>query len=506
MRLDRRQFLRAASAGAAAALLPERILADPYAPALRTPVHAGRTPPTPVRIRGVVRSRERGLAGVAISDGLDVVRTQRDGTFELHSSTDRDFVRLCVPAGHRIPLNPTGTARFYQPLARDRNEQTVSFDLEPLAQSDEAHTLLLLGDIQTENMLEMSWFHERSVPDLRQTVAGLNDREVFGVSCGDIMYDNLELYPEYERGVSRIGIPFFQVVGNHDLDQGGHPDRLSTGTFERHFGPRYYSFDRGAVHYVILDDVLWHGSGYIGYLDDDQLRWLERDLALVEPGRPVIVATHIPVLGGKHIRLGQRRPEPTVSVTNRESLYRLLEPYQAHVLTGHTHESEHVYEHGVHEHVTGAICGAWWSGPICADGTPNGYCIYDVEGETVRWRYKSTGHPETHQLRIYPRGMDSSAPDEFVANVWDWDPDWTVTWFEDGTARGAMARRIGADILSMELHAGPDLPPRRTWVEPNPVGHLFYAPVGPAARELRVEARDRFGRTVSEALRLEGAD
>ncbi len=496
MRLDRRQFLRAASVGAASTLLPDRLLADPYAPLPRAPGAA----PAAVRVRGVVRSRGRGLAGVAVSDGLDVVRTGRDGTFELRTSSDRDFVRVSVPAGHRIPVNGPGTARFYQPVTAQA-EQSFRVELEPLERSDESHTLLLLGDIQTENEMELGWFHEQSVPDLQATIAALGEREVFGISDGDIMYDHLEHYPRYEEGVSRIGVPFFQVVGNHDLDQGGHPDRLSTRTFETYFGPRYYSFDRGAVHYVVLDDVLWHGSGYIGYLDDDQLRWLERDLALVEPGRPVIVATHIPVLGSQHTRNGQRNPEASMAIMNRESLYRLLEPFAAHVLTGHTHEAEHLFEQGVHEHVTGATCGAWWSGPICADGTPNGYCVYDVEGEDIRWRYKATGQADTHQLRVYPRGSDPAAPDEIVANVWDWDPEWTVVWYEDGARRGVMSRRIGRDPLSVELHAGPDLPPRRTWVEPNPVGHLFYAPVGAAVREVRVEARDRFGRVYSEALR-----
>lgn len=499
MRLDRRTFLRAATAGAASVLVPEHLLADPYAPWAVPPRRRGA--PTAVRLRGVVRSGARGLPGVAVSDGLDVVRTGRDGSFELRSSSDRDFVRLCVPAGHRIPVHETGTARFYHPIAADREEQSFRFEVEPLDRSDAAHTLLLLGDIQAEDAQELSWFHAQSVPDLRATIAGMAGREVFGISCGDIMYDNLEHYPEYERGVSRIGVPFFQVVGNHDLDQGSHPDRLSTRTFERHFGPRYYSFDRGAVHYVVLDDVLWHGSGYIGYLDDTQLLWLERDLALVEAGRPVIVATHIPALGGQHTRAGQRRPTPDKAISNREALYRLLAPYRAHVLTGHTHESEHLFGNGVHEHVTGAICGAWWSGPICGDGTPNGYCVYDVDGESIRWRYQATGEPATHQMRIYPRGADPAAPDEFVANIWDWDPEWTVTWFEDGQPRGAMARRVGRDPLSVRLHSGPDLPPRRTWVEPFLVGHLFYAPVGSGASEVRVEARDRFGRVYSEVLR-----
>jgi hypothetical protein len=49
--------------------------------------------------------------------------------------------------------------------------------------------------------------------------------------------------------------------------------------------------------------------------------------------------------------------------------------------------------------------------------------------------------------------------------------------------------------MSVKLHTGPELPPRRTWVEPTPTGHLFYGAVPPDAHEVRVEARDRWGGT-----------
>jgi C terminal of Calcineurin-like phosphoesterase len=226
--------------------------------------------------------------------------------------------------------------------------------------------------------------------------------------------------------------------------------------------------------------------------------WLANDLAHVEPGRTVIVATHIAVEGTRHLREGTgQRPALGSAVTNREALYRLLEPYEAHIITGHMHESEHLYAHGVHENVVGAVSGAWWSGPICGDGTPNGYAIYEVDGESVRWTYKATGQPLDHQLRAYGLGADPRAPTEIVANVWDADPEWRIVWYEDGERRGAMARRVGHDPLSMELHAGPELPPTRTWVDPYMTGHLYYAPVSLSARELVVEATDRFGRSYS---------
>ena len=508
---SRRTLLKAGAAALSGALIaPERLLADAYAP-LRSGL--GRTSPgttpspavanasAPVRVRGVVRARGRGMPGVAVSDGLQVVDTGPDGAFELVTRPEQGFVWFTAPSGYRFPLNSPGTARFYQPLS-ERSEQSAVFEIEPDPLPHDRHTMLLLGDIQTQNRMETGWFLEQSVPDLRETVASLSGEHVFGISCGDIMYDNLELYPDYERGVSEIGAPFLQVVGNHDLDMDQLTDRASTTTFSRHFGPRYYSFERGAVHYVVLDDVFWHGQGYLGYVGADQLAWLEQDLARVEPGSPVIVATHIPALGSQHLRLGEDSPRVSLAITNRDALYGLLEPFDAHIVSGHTHECEHVFEQGTHEHVTGAVCGAWWSGPICHDGTPNGYCVYTVRGEEVRWRYKATGRSPDHQMRLYGPGSDPSASGDVIANVWNWDPEWTVRWFADGEPRGLMERRRGLDPLSAELHTGPDLPERREWVEPVPTDHLFRAPLAGGERIVVVEAADRFGAVYSEELRV----
>ncbi len=490
--MDRRSFLRMGSAASAMFVAPDLLHHDPYA--LFRALDRGR----PVRVRGTVRSGGRGLPRVGVTDGLQVVETNRDGSYELITAGDREFVSLSVPSGYQLPRNELGIVTGFERVQANRGgDARADFTLDRLHTDESEHTMLLLADVQTQDSQEMAWFHEQSVPDVMSTVQTLGYREVFGVACGDIMYDDLSLYSEYERGVQRMGVPFLQVVGNHDLDLDERTDEASTTTFTRHFGPRYRSFDRGAVHYVILDDVFWHGAGYLGYLAVDQLTWLENDLRRVEPGRPVIVALHIPVLGSRHVRRGERSPGVSISVTNRELLYRLLEPYQAHVVCGHTHESEHNTSHGVHEHVSGTVCGAWWSGPICADGTPNGYAVYDVDGESISWRYKSTGFDDVHQMRVYPHGADPRAPDEIVANVWDWDDGWHVVWYEDGMRRGQMSRRMGFDPLSVELHTGDDLPPRRTWVEPYPTNHMFYAPASRLAREIRVEVTDRFGRVYS---------
>jgi hypothetical protein len=440
-----------------------------------------------------VESDGKGLAGVRVSDGRDVVLTDAEGAYALTAESDSRFVWISVPDGYKIPVSENGTARFYEQIPRDGSEAQISFQLST-TEPAESHAFLLLADPQTQDDYEMKRFHAETVPDILGSLSGLSATETFGVSCGDIMYHDLSLYPDYEDAVRKTGIPFFQVVGNHDLDQLS-TDEASVTTFTSHFGPAHYSFDRGEVHYIVLDDVFWLGNGYVGYIADNQMRWLERDLQTVEEGRTVVVFTHIPLLSSQFRRLGQRSPGRGVSVGNREEVYRLLEPFNAHILTGHTHEQEHIFEGGVHEHVHGTVCGAWWSGNICFDGTPNGYSVYEVHGSDVRWRYKATGMPADHQIRTYAAGADPAAPDEIVANIWDWDPEWSVGWYENGERRGMMSRRTGTDPLAEELHRGPELPSHRPWVEPMANDHMFYCPAAGEGSKITIEAVDRWGNT-----------
>ena len=488
--LPRRDFLRRAGLlGAAATLLPHRLLADPY-----QPFHLPRATGRPLRIRGVVRSEGRGVAGVPVTDGIRIVDTAADGTFELISDTGREHVYLSLPSGYRIPTNPSGTARFHQSIQTGPgDEMEAEFSLEPIRGGDENHTMLLLADIQTETADEMEQFHRETVPDLQATLRELGDEQAFTIACGDILFDDLSFFPEYERAVQRMGIPAFQVVGNHDLDFDGPTDESSTRTFRRHFGPPYYSFDRGHVHYVVLDDVFWHSAGYLGYLDSDQLNWLEQDLSRVEAGRPVVISLHIPVEGTRDIRAGAARPVLAGSVSNRDFLYRMVERHSTHFLSGHTHDGEHLFLHGTHAQISGTVCGAWWTGPICGDGTPNGYNVYQARGEEIRWRYKATGHGADHQLRTYARGSVPGAPDEVVANVWNWDPAWEVVLYEGADRRGAMAGRVEIDPLALELYGPDTLPEKRPWVQPYATRHLFFAPVDAGHGDLRVVAVDRFG-------------
>jgi len=489
---SRRDFLGVLAAGAALHHVPDLLARDPYHPIRMF------SAPDLVRVEGTVRGAGRPLARVAVSDGLRVAVTDADGRYHLAANPAMPGVFVSTPAHYAFPVTASGTLAQHLPI---RADAPVDFRLDRLADSDAHHGFVALADPQTLDVEDMAAFHATTVPAVQQAIAALGDRAAFGVTVGDILWDDLSLYPEYERAVSRTGLPFAQVVGNHDLDLTRDAFHGSTRTFSRHFGPTWYSFNRGAVHYVVLNNVLWHGTDYTGHFVQEQLDWLAADLALVERGAPVVVFVHIPLTTTTVARNPFYKDAP-MRTTNPEALWRLLEPFRAQVITGHTHEMEH-QDHGrrAHEHNVATACGAWWTGPICADGSPSGFAVYEVEGEQLRWRYQATGRPAGERLRVYPAGSDPARPTQIIANVWDWDPMATVTWYAGADRRGLMTRQLGKDPLSIRLHTGPDLPPKHPWAEPLATDHLFHCTVDEASGPVRVEVTDRFGETTSAVPR-----
>ena len=62
---------------------------------------------------------------------------------------------------------------------------------------------------------------------------------------GDIVFDDLSVMEPLNQAIALIGLPWYNVIGNHDLNMDAPNDELSDETFERFYGPAYYSFDHG---------------------------------------------------------------------------------------------------------------------------------------------------------------------------------------------------------------------------------------------------------------------
>ncbi|HJT74424.1 MAG TPA: calcineurin-like phosphoesterase family protein, partial [Chitinophaga sp.] len=373
-----------------------------------------------VTLKGKVQSQGKGIAGVAVTDGINITQTDRNGQYELLSNGTAEFVYISVPAGYAFPEHK-GIAEFYKAIPKGSSSFKHDFNLEKLKVDDRKHNFVVWADTQMRSKQDCELLLSQSVPDLQAVIKSYpKDTLIHGIGCGDLVWDHFELFEDYKKAVELSGIPFYNVIGNHDMDTDARTDDGSAKTFKQQFGPTYYSFNRGEIHYITLDDVFFVGASkkYIGYITENQLQWLEQDLALVKPGSTIVLSLHIPTYTGT-----ARRAKEEIgggAVTNREQLYKMLASYKVHIMSGHTHFNDNWEKDGIMEHNHGTVCGAWWTGPICGDGTPAGYGVYEVDGAEIKWYYKSTGLAKDKQLRIYPKGKVAESPEEIAVNVWNW--------------------------------------------------------------------------------------
>ena len=121
---------------------------------------------------------------------------------------------------------------------------------------------------------------------------------------GDISH--LSKPEEFDLADQLIGearLQAFYVPGEHDMlvdDGAAYRERYGRGSQ----GAGWYSFDQGGVHFVGLVNVVDLKAGGMGRLGDEQLEWLEDDLA----GR-----------SGQHADRGLR-PHPAVDRLSRVGL------------------------------------------------------------------------------------------------------------------------------------------------------------------------------------------
>jgi hypothetical protein len=230
-------------------------------------------------VSGTVTSRGKAVAGVVISDGYSVVQTDKIGNYQIQLHELARFVWISTPSGYEFKTESSIARHYYKPDSAGK----LNFDLKPLKQDDNKHNFIIWADPQVKNKKDVQQMMETSVPDTRDVVKGMGKTLVHGIGVGDLVWDNFDLFPAYDEAIAKIGIPFFQALGNHDQDyrQGG--DDTSDRTFQAHYGPTYYSFNRGKAHYVVLDDVRYLGveRTYDGYITPTQLEWLAKDLQLV---------------------------------------------------------------------------------------------------------------------------------------------------------------------------------------------------------------------------------
>lgn len=379
---------------------------------------------------------EKGISGVSVSNGVTVAQTDQNGQYQLPVGKD-NIIFVIKPAVYKTPLTEDNLPRFYHLHKPEGSPQlkykgvsptaplpaSLDFALTAKAEPDD-YTALIFGDPQPYTLSEIEYFSRGIVSEVE------NIKNVaFGLSLGDLVGDNLDLHQPYVKAVKKVGLPWYNLMGNHDMDYDAPSDSLSDDTYEAHFGPANYAFNYGKVHYIILDNILYpdprDGKGYWGGFRKDQLDFVENDLKYVPKDQLIVLAYHIP--------LHEEGEGDSFRDEDRNRLFALLKDYpNILAMSAHTHLQRQNFHstqagwHGakpLHEYNAGTTSGDWYSGEFnvqgvpsstMRDGTPKGYAFLQIKGNQYSIDYKVAGAPKEYQIRIHtprvvPAGSNTSS-------------------------------------------------------------------------------------------------
>ena len=142
-----------------------------------------------------------------------------------------------------------------------------------------------------------------------------------------------------------------------------------------------------------------------------------------------------------------------------------------------------------------SICGTWWDVYYCTDGTPRGYKVFTKKDGNLSWYYKSIGRDRDFQYEVYRPGQTTLNPESVVVNVWDYDPQWSIEWLEDGKPMGKMTQveeysPFHAESIRVKYEKlGQEPSDYRLTRKAN---HYFAAKPSPDANVVTIVIRNRF--------------
>ena len=498
---------------------------------------AAETPPT---ARGIVfhdlndnqlrDPGEPGIEGIRVSNGAEIVKTDADGRYEI--PIDDDTILFVIkPRNWATPVNELNLPQFYyihKPAGSPADfrfagveptgplPESVDFPLRKQEEPDKFRAILF-GDTQSRNVEEVEYMTHDVIA---QVVARDAHGAAFGVTLGDIVFDDLDVFEPHNQAIALIGIPWYNVIGNHDLNFDAHDDEHSDETFESIYGPSYYSFDYGPTHFMVLDDVTWVGAKdgqrgrYYGGLGERQMEFIRNDLADVPEDQLIVLLMHIPLTG----------------VEDRQELYRLIEQRPAAVsLSAHTHYMEHRLigeEDGWkgkerHHHIVNVtVCGSWWRGQkdergiphaTMSDGGPNGYSIMEFDGNNYSIDFRAASRPADYQMNIYaPEEVDQvqAAGTVVMANVFNGSPMTEVSMRVDRQGEWKPMERVTiADPAFVAEKNREAALTDRAWTDlpaPHPTPHMWRGMLPPTLSEgshlIQVRAKSADSNCTSERI------
>ena len=394
-------------------------------------------------IYGVVECDGKPVQGVAVSDGYQIVLTNKKGQYTLQSEKRNGNVFITIPSGYEaVCVGDDVVPPFWAELNGDvKSAERHDFVLK--AVNNDKHVVVAAADIHIANHHnDLSNFRDVFIPQLKEEIeqyrkAGI---PVYTFCLGDstheiYWYDYLFDIGDFRKLLAQIKYPtpLFNTMGNHDND-GATPcdentDFNATAKYRKAFGPTYYSVNIGKVHYVMLDNIHYinapggkKAKGIVGarnYTCDitpEQLAWLKKDLELVtDKSTPIVVGVHSPIYRYKNGMKG--KINSTLAEPSASEFAALLQPFSnVHIISGHAHRNRTTYGcddknqteiANIIDHNIVAVSGSLWyssgfGGPMLGSlGEPAGCKIFTIDNKDIKWYFNPTQLPAKEQFRCF---------------------------------------------------------------------------------------------------------
>ena len=509
-------------------------------------------------IKGVVYCGDEPVQGAQVSDGVNVTLTDENGWYYLASAKECGHVFVCNPKGYKY-LRKAKYPEFYKTVDTERPSAVEQADFE--LERDEAtdHTILFLADIQMCGRNEdIRQYEENAVGDINTSISNARKqgKDVYVITLGDQSYNTY--WHSYNIGIPEIHESMnlldpdaiFNCMGNHDNNPKIAGDWAASADYREQWGPTYYSFNIGEIHYVVLDNIEFTNAEckntFECNITTSVIKWLRKDLANVSKDTPIVVCMHAPLFYRPQCSK-PNVPDPTKYRYNYGSqFYNSVKGFKdVRVFTGHAHTNYTVSYLNMTEYNVGAIGGnLWWTGyfvngnSVCTDGSPGGYRVLDTSGKELKTYYKCIGFDNGYQFRCYDLnnchitasrfapsyknpadidtwlangyGFDSSdynsdgtpkIPNRVLINVFAYDTNWKVEVLEDGKPL-EVSRISGYDPFSMISDGCQRFEKTGHNNSGNPTqnSHLFLVTAKYATSPLSIKVTDQYGSVYTQVM------
>ena len=232
------------------------------------PPEEGIKPAPGMDLYGMILDKEgKPVSNVVVTDGYTCTTTNPKGIYQMKRNNKATLVYYSTPAEYEVNVSSGNikAASFYSQLTT--GEKRYDFELKKLPSVETDFTLLAIGDPQVKNENDIKRFQTETMADIKNFVATLKTPS-YGIALGDIVHDKMAYFGQMKRLMGSTDMIVHSTIGNHDKESYTSSTQPRTiSEYNKELGPVNYSFNRGDVHFVSMDNIIFsNASDYTGVI------------------------------------------------------------------------------------------------------------------------------------------------------------------------------------------------------------------------------------------------